>query len=61
MSFFGDKKRAESMLFGPKYEELVAKFLTSKNRSKELFGLPKKIIQFGRFEVTFLKRSPIKS
>ena len=26
------------MLFGPKYEELVAKFLSSKNRSKKLFG-----------------------
>ena len=52
MSFIGDKKRvecmlknnstafldAENMLFGPKYEELVAKSLSSKNRSKELFG-----------------------
>ena len=52
MSFVGDTKRIESMLkdnatafsdagnmlFGPKYEELVAKFLSSKNKSKELFG-----------------------
>ena len=52
ISFIGDKKRvesmlkdnattfldAENMLFGPKYEELVAKSLSSKNRSKELFG-----------------------
>ena len=52
MSFVGDKKRvesmlkdnatvfsnAENMLFGPKYEELVAKSLSSKTRSKELFG-----------------------
>ena len=52
MSFVGDTKRIESMLkdnatafsgagnmlFGPKYEELVAKHLSSKNRSKELFG-----------------------
>ena len=29
---------AENILFGPKYEELVAKPLSSKNRSKELFG-----------------------
>ena len=29
---------SDNMLFGPKYEELVAKSLTSKNRSKELFG-----------------------
>ena len=26
------------MLFGPKYDELVPKSLTSKNKSKELFG-----------------------
>ena len=52
MSLVGDTKRIESMLkdsatafsdagnmlFGPKYEELVAKHLSSKNRSKELFG-----------------------
>ena len=52
MSFVGDKKRVESMLkdnatafsdagnmlFESKYEELVAKSLSSKNRSKELFG-----------------------
>ena len=52
MTFIGDKKRAESMLkdnvsaflnaenmlFGSKYEELVAKSLSSKNKSKELFG-----------------------
>ena len=46
MSFFGDKKKVESTafleaknkLFGPKYEELVAKILNSKNRSKEPFG-----------------------
>ena len=52
MFFVGDKKRVESMLkdsataftdaenilFGPKYEELVEKSLSSKNRSKELFG-----------------------
>ena len=52
MSFVGDKKRVESMLkdnatafsdagnmlFGSKYEELVAKSLSSKNKSKELFG-----------------------
>ena len=52
MSFVGNKKRVESMfkdnatafsdagniLFWPKYEELVAKSLSSKNRSKELFG-----------------------
>ena len=52
MTFVGDKKRvesmlkdnatvfsnAENMLFGPKYEELVAKSLSSKTRSKELFG-----------------------
>ena len=51
MSFFGDNKRVESMLkdkatafldagymvFGSKYEELVEKPLSSKNRSKELF------------------------
>ena len=51
MSFVGDKKRVESMLkdkatafsyagnmlFEPKYEELMAKSLSSKNRSKELF------------------------
>ena len=29
------------MLFGPKYEELVAKSLSSKNKSKELFGSTK--------------------
>ena len=29
---------AENILFGPKYEELVGKSLSSKNRSKELFG-----------------------
>ena len=29
---------AENMLLGPKYEELMAKSLSSKNRSKELFG-----------------------
>ena len=28
----------ENMLFGPKYEKLVAESLNSKNRSKELFG-----------------------
>ena len=28
----------KNMLFGPKYEQLVAKSLSSKNRSKELFG-----------------------
>ena len=28
----------ENMLFGPKYKELIAKSLSSKNRSKELFG-----------------------
>ena len=52
MSFVGDKKRidstlkdgttafseAENMLFGSKYEELMLKSLSSKNRSKELFG-----------------------
>ena len=52
MSFVVDKKRVESMLkdnatafsdagnmlFGSKYEELVAKSLSSKNKSKELFG-----------------------
>ena len=52
MSFVGDKKRVESMLkdnatafwdagnmlFGSKYEELVVKSLSSKNKSKELFG-----------------------
>ena len=52
MSFVGDKKRVESMLkdnatafsdagnmlFRSKYEELVEKSLSSKNRSKELFG-----------------------
>ena len=51
MSFVGDKKRVESMLkdnatafsdagnmlFEPKYEELMAKSLSSKNKSKELF------------------------
>ena len=26
------------MLFGPKYEEMVAKSLSSKNITKELFG-----------------------
>ena len=50
--FDGDRKWAESMLkdnatafseeenmlFGSKYEELVAKYLSSKNSSKELFG-----------------------
>ena len=30
--------KPENMLFGPKYKELTAKFLSSKNRSKELFG-----------------------
>ena len=29
---------AENMLFGPKYEELVAKSSSSKNRSKDLLG-----------------------
>ena len=49
ISFVGDKKRADSilknnatesenMLFEPKYEELVVKSLSAKNRSKELFG-----------------------
>ena len=52
MAFVGDKKRvesmfkdnatafsnAESMLLWPKDEELVVKSLSSKNRSKELFG-----------------------
>ena len=52
MFFVGDKKRVESMLkdnakafsdagnmlFGSKYDELMAKSLSSKNRSKELFG-----------------------
>ena len=51
MSFVRDKKRVEfmlkdnatafsdagNMLFEPKYEELMAKSLSSKNRSKELF------------------------
>ena len=55
MSFVGDKKRVEymlednsrafpdagNMLLGPKYEKLVAKSLTPKNRSKELFGSTK--------------------
>ena len=55
MSFLGDKKRVESMLqdnaavfsdawnmlFGSKYEELVTKSLSLKNRSKELFGSTK--------------------
>ena len=52
MLFVGDKKRVKSMLkdnarafsdpenilFGPKYEKMVAKFLSSKNISKGLFG-----------------------
>ena len=52
MSFAEDKKRVEfmlkhnatafseanNMLFGPKYEELGAKSLSSKNICKELFG-----------------------
>ena len=52
MSFVGDKKKVQSMLkdnatafseaknmlFRHKYKELVAKSLSSKNRSKELFG-----------------------
>ena len=52
MLFVGDEKRVKSMLkdngrafsdpenisFGPKYEKLVAKSLSSKNISKELFG-----------------------
>ena len=52
MAFVGDKKKvesmlkasatafseAENMLLGPRYVELVAKSLSSKNRSKELFG-----------------------
>ena len=52
ISFVGDNKRvesmikdnapvfsdAENMLFGPKYEELVAKSISLKSRSKELFG-----------------------
>ena len=52
MFFAGDKKRVESMLkdnatrfsdagnmlLGSKYDELVAKSLSSKNRSKELLG-----------------------
>ena len=52
MFFVGEKKRVESMLkdnatafsdagnmlFGSKYDELVAKSLSSKNRSKEVFG-----------------------
>ena len=51
MSFVGDKKRVESMLkdnatafsdagnmlFEPTYEELMAKSLSSRNKSKELF------------------------
>ena len=51
MSFVRDKKRVEfmlkdnatafsdagNMLFEPKYEELMAKSLSSKNRSKELY------------------------
>ena len=52
MLFVGDEKRVKSMVkdngrvfsdpenisFGPKYEKLVAKSLSSKNISKELFG-----------------------
>ena len=52
MAFVGDKKKvesmlkasatafseAENMLLGSRYVELVAKSLSSKNRSKELFG-----------------------
>ena len=55
MSFVEDKKRVEfmlkhnatafseanNMLFGPKYEELGAKSLSSKNICKELFGSTK--------------------
>ena len=29
---------AGNMLFGPNYKEMVGKSLSSKNRSKELFG-----------------------
>ena len=72
MFFVGDKKRVESMLkdsataftdaenilFGPKYEELVEKSLSSKNRSKELFGSiknkdhPRREIEGSPFERT---------
>ena len=52
MAFLGDKKKVDNMLkdnasaftdtndllFGPKYEELVAKTLSSKSKSKELFN-----------------------
>ena len=72
MSFIADKKRAESilkdnatalseaqnMLFGPKYEELVAKSLSSK---MELFGPIKKstIIQGGKQKAALSKMPPI--
>ena len=71
MSFVGDKKRVEymlednsrafpdagNMLLGPKYEKLVAKSLSPKNRSKELFGSTKKSRNLQRKE---LKGSPFK-
>ena len=75
MSFVGYKKRvesvlkdnatgisdAENMIFGPKYEDLVAKSLSSKNRSKELFGSIKKsrVVQGGKQKAALFKRPPI--
>ena len=72
MSFIADKKKvesilkdnatafsdAENMLFGPEYEELVAKSLSSKI---ELFGPIKKsrIIQGGKQKAALSKMPPI--
>ena len=60
MVFLNQKKRAEimireksagfadrnSILFGPKYKEFVAKSITLKNKSKELFGAMKQQRKF---------------
>ena len=75
MFFVGDKKRvkfmlkesatafsdAENMLFGPKYEEMVAKSLSSKNRSKEFFRSIKNQRSFkeGNRRQSFRKDPPI--
>ena len=72
MLFVGDKKRVKSMLkdnarafsdpenilFGPKYEKMVAKFLSSKNISKGLYKISR-IIQGRKQNAALSKRPPI--
>lgn len=41
-SSFVPSEKTEPALFGPKYEDMVSKFLSSKNKSKELFTSFKK-------------------